>query len=92
MRYLLVVFLLFGLVACKTTGVVVDVDTNVGYLNYTEIAQKWMSENKVEKMTDEQVLGLITGIKRNMEAKGWVVIGVEGAQNRIWFERPVSGE
>jgi len=91
MRKLIIVFLVVLFFGC-VQNVKESPDTTIGVFNYGPVVQKWMKDNGKEKATEQEVLGIIGGIKKNMEARGWTVIGVESGDGdtKIWFERPVE--
>ena len=97
MRVFLVFLSLLFLVSCVGTQVAKK-DTTVGFYSYQPVLQKIAEKRKAEceadkeckepqSLTQEEVLGIITGAKNHLEKNGMTVIGIEADKYRIWFEK-----
>ena len=86
-------FLLLFLFACNGVEVK-DVPSTVGFFNYGPAAQKILDARKAEgdekPFTQEEILQFITRARNEIEAAGLTVIGIEAAQTRIWFSKPIE--
>ena len=101
MKYFILFLLLCALVLVVVAGCIpaakVPNRTVVGYFDYRPTVQKVVDARAKEcegvegcvpgPITEQDVLGVITGVKRQMESEGAQVIGVEASEGRIWFQK-----
>ena len=101
MKYLIFVILSAFIVSCVPTQQVQEAPSVVGYFNYSPSMQKVIDVRKANcaktegcedpaPLTEQDVLGLITQIRNQMESEGATVIGIESEKSIIWFSRPIE--
>lgn len=97
MKYLALFLGFIMLVGCVPTAQVTASEALVGYVSYGPVIQRELDARKkacegVEgcapaDLTEQDILGIITGVTRQIEAEGAEVIGVESKDFRIWFQK-----
>ena len=100
MKYLVLLLAFMMLVSCVPTAQVVasdPIEPLVGYVSYGPIIQKVIDARKAAcegvegcvpaDLTEQDVLGIITSVTRQVEAEGATVVGIESKEFRIWFQK-----